>query len=83
MTKNEREASMHSIGECADCGKRNTFTSKRAAKKYARKKVGRSEHLNAYECPHRPGFFHFGVLPKMVTNGDATRADLRPKYAAA
>lgn len=82
IEKWEREAASTAIGTCEDCGKQS-FTSKKAAIRAGRRAHGREGHLNAYPCPRRDGFFHYGRLPKMVTNGDATRADLIPRQRLA
>lgn len=79
MTKGERAAAKHPIGKCSRCGK-NSFTSRKAAVQYGRKIHGRSGHLNAYPCPANPKEFHYGNLPKMVTQGQAGRATLKVRH---
>lgn len=55
---------------CLYCGKR-AYISRKEARKVARQI--RSHHLSAYRCGDQ---WHIGHLPKMVTNGHATRAEL-------
>ena len=45
---------------CPACGKR-AWPSRRAARRAAR---GPLTDLNAYPCPHRPGWWHLGHLPR-------------------
>lgn len=57
---------------CPACGKR-AWPSRRAARRAAR---GRYADLTAYPCPHRPGWWHLGHLPRSITRGRATRSGL-------
>ena len=57
------------------CGKIR-YSTKRAAKLAARRIRGREGRLNAYKCSG--GFWHIGHLPKVVTSGEVSRAQIRP-----
>lgn len=53
------------VANCEPCGKR-TFASRGAARKTAKQIPGR--RMNAYPCPHAPGW-HLGHLPTAVVRG--------------
>lgn len=57
---------------CPTCGKVRYLT-RDAAKKVARRFRHRKGRLNAYQCGN---FWHLGHLPKDVTAGRMSRADL-------
>lgn len=63
------ESAKDYIGHCDTCHKR-TYGNRKSARIVARRMT---EHMVAYECPTRPGFWHVGHLAKPVIHGIAPK----------
>lgn len=80
--RRERDTSdTQPFGVCTRCGKYR-WRSRKAAKACIRRMKGsgrfkgdNNKHLNAYECPDQPGWWHVGHIPTAILRGNVARDD--------
>lgn len=73
----EREQRVMAGVRCPEpCGKIR-FLRKRDAKRVITRMKGRRGRMHAYPCRTTEGYWHVGHVPRALTRGDISRAEIR------
>lgn len=67
---------------CPTCVQRNGYPKRAYTTRSNAKKALRNHHdqaLRIYKCPHHPGTFHLGHVPKSLRQGHISRNQIQHK----
>jgi len=65
------------VGNCGPCGGKRRYPNRRTAQAAAKQTPG--AHMTAYRCPHWPGWWHLGHMPRSVVRGREAKASFQAR----